>query len=55
MKVWNTWAKQKALEICEGRNFPGSPVVKTLAFHCSGHGFSVGWETKILCVVQCGQ
>ena len=22
-----------------GRDFPGGPVVKTLCFHCRGHGF----------------
>ena len=23
-----------------GRDFPGGPVVKTLSFHCRGHGFN---------------
>ena len=32
----------------EIRDFPGGPVVKTPYFHCSGHGFVPGWETKIL-------
>ena len=32
----------------EIRDFPGVPVVKTPCFHCSGHGFVPGWETKIL-------
>ena len=38
MKVWNTWAKQKPLEICGGRDFPGSPGVKTLTFHAVDMG-----------------
>ena len=29
-------------------DFPGGPVVKTPCFHCRGHGFVLGWETKIL-------
>ena len=26
----------------ESGDFPGSPVVKTLSFHCRGHGFDPG-------------
>ena len=38
------------------RDFPGSPVVKTLSFHCKGYGNSIpSWETKILHVSQRGQ
>ena len=29
------------------RDFPGSPVVKTLRFHCRGRRFKPGWGTKI--------
>ena len=28
-------------------DFPGGPVVKTLYFHCRGHGFDPWWGTKI--------
>ena len=27
--------------------FPGGPVVKTVCFHCRGHGSISSWETKI--------
>ena len=32
----------------EIRDVSGDPVVKTPCFHCGGHGFVSGWETKIL-------
>ena len=31
-----------------GQDFIGSPVVKTLCFHCKGHGLIPGRATKIL-------
>ena len=27
----------------ENRDFPGSPAVKTLCFHCKGSGFDPWW------------
>ena len=30
--------------ICQDRDFPGSPAVKTPHFHCWGHEFNPGWE-----------
>ena len=30
------------------REFPGSPVVRTLGFHCCGLGSIPGWGTEIL-------
>ena len=35
-------------------DFPGGPVVKTLCFHCSGHGSIPGRGTKIP-HDECGQ
>ena len=37
------------------REFPGSPVVWTLYFHCEGVGSIPRWGTKIPQAVQCGQ
>ena len=37
------------------REFPGGPVVRTLCFHCRGHGSIHGWGTKILQAMQQGQ
>ena len=31
-----------------GLEFPGSPVVKILCFHCRGHGFSPWWGHCVL-------
>ena len=36
-------------------DFPGSPVVKILPFHCRGIGFISGWGTKILNATWNGQ
>jgi len=33
-------------------DFPGSPVVKALDFHCRRHRFIPGWGTKILHALQ---
>ena len=35
--------------------FSGDLGVRTGHFHCRGHGFNFGWETKIPQFVQCGQ
>ena len=37
------------------REFPGSPVVRTLRFHCCGLGSIPGQGTKIPQAVQCSQ
>ena len=36
-------------------DFPGSPVVKNLHFHCGGTGSIPGWGTKNPHATQCGQ
>ena len=38
----------------KARDFPGSPVVKTLSFHCRGHGFDPwsGNQDPTSCVVK---
>ena len=36
-------------------DFPGSPVVKILCFHCLGMGSVRGLGTKILHALHCGQ
>ena len=36
-----------------GRDFPGSPVVKTLSFYCGGLSLIPGWGTKIPHVLWC--
>ena len=36
-------------------DFPGSPVVKTLRFHCRGWGSIPRWGTKIPYAAWCGQ
>ena len=35
--------------------FPGSPVVRTLHFHCRGTGWIPGWGTEILHVAWPGK
>ena len=35
-------------------DFPGSPVVRTLCFHCRGHRFNP-WLGEVLCAAWCGQ
>ena len=34
----------KNLEINEGGDFPGGPVVKTPCFYCRGHRFDPWWD-----------
>ena len=35
-----------SFRIVGNRGVPGGPVIKTLCFHCGGHHFSSGWETR---------
>jgi len=56
----NHFARQKLIQGCksatikkEGEkkkkkegDFPAHPVVKTLCFHCRGHGFEPWWGTR---------
>ena len=37
------------------QEFPRSPAVQTLNFHCQGPGSIPGWGTKIPQVIRCGQ
>ena len=39
------WKREKWREIeTDARDFPGSPLVKTLCFHCRGHSFHIWSE-----------
>ena len=48
----NHFAQQKLIQrwksatIKEEGDFPAYPVVKTLCFHCRGHGFEPWWGTR---------
>ena len=37
------------------RDFPGSPVVKSLPFNAGGMGLLTGQGTKVLRAARCGQ
>ena len=48
----NHFAQQKLIQRCKSAtvkkegDFPAHPVVKTLCFHCRGHGFEPWWGTR---------
>lgn len=39
----------------EGRDFPGAPGVRSLCFHCRGHGFDPSQGAKIPHAIQHSQ
>ena len=51
--VGSSGKKRNQQEIQNQRDFPGSPVVKTLNFHGRGRGSMPGWGIKIPCTSWC--
>lgn len=45
----------KGLSKSRTGDFPGGPAVRASHFHCRGHGFIPGWDTKISLATQHGQ
>ena len=46
-ELWGGSFENLAIRL-KGRDFPGSPVVRTLCSQCRGHGFDPFWGNKML-------
>ena len=45
----------QCVDLCEVRDFPGGPVVRTSCFCCRGYGFYPDLGTKIPYATWCGK